>query len=320
MSVKCGQERLALCREGRVAMTDNACGLQLLALLNNPPFDKDMALCSLIDGAKFDGLARISLPSDHSVELYFLLGESARPDAMYAGPILLRHIRGGQCPLLAKLLCTAGSAHFMSLIVTDQPLPPLLARLTWLTDVVHDDGTEWIMRYYDPLVLPHWLDVLEPAQRKAALADITGWLYLDARGRPQTVPGDRHMAPAPVKSEPMSLTEHQYVELMNRTLPYMVMKQIENDDAQALDVLPPDQRYDFFFQQLGQAQAYGLSSATDLKSYCMLALMFGADFHLAPPAAIALQAAGTAQSFSDRVLAWSPGQWAALEDISATRA
>jgi len=96
--------------------------------------------------------------------------------------------------------------------------------------------------------------------------------------------------------------------------------QIENDDAQALDVLPLDQRYDFFFQQLGQAQAYGLSSATDLKSYCMLALMFGADFHLAPPAAIALQAAGTAQSFSDRILAWSPGQWAALEDISATRA
>ncbi|MED5616877.1 DUF4123 domain-containing protein [Janthinobacterium sp. P210005] len=295
-----------------------ACGLQLLALLDSHPADQGVTLYSLIDGAKFDGLARIRLPSDHSVELYSLLGELAEPDALYAGPILLRHIKREQCPLLAQLLCTAGSAHFMSLIVSDRPLPQVLERLTWLTEVEHDDGTEWIMRYYDPLILPHWLDVLETAQRKAALAEITGWLYMDVRGVPQIVPGEKDEESVPLGSERMLLTQHQYVELMNRTAPYMLMKQMESDDPQALDGLPPDQRYDFFFQQLGRAQAYGLSSPTDLKSYCMLSLMLGADFHLSPLAAIALQATGTAQSFSDRILAWTPQQWAALEEISAS--
>ncbi|MGK5052786.1 DUF4123 domain-containing protein [Janthinobacterium sp. RB2P8] len=296
----------------------SACGLQLLALLNRHPLDKGVTLYSLIDGAKFDGLARIRLPSDHSVELYSLLGELAEPDAMYAGPILLRHLKREKCSLLAKLLCTAGSANCMSLIVSDEPLPQLLERLTWLTEVVHDDGTEWIMRYYDPLILPHWLDVLATAQRKAALAEMTAWLYMDVRGQPQIVPGEKNEAPASLGSERMLLTQHQYVELMNRASPYMLMKQMESDDPQALDGLPPYQRYDFFFQQLGRAQAYGLSSPTDLKSYCMLSLLLGADFHLAPLAAIALQAAGTAQSFSDRILAWTPQQWAALEEISAS--
>ncbi|MBW3511529.1 DUF4123 domain-containing protein [Janthinobacterium sp. NKUCC06_STL] len=295
-----------------------ACGLQLLALLDRPALDKGESLYSLIDGAKLDGVARIRLPGDHSVELYSLLGELAEPDALYAGPILLRHMQREKCPLLAKLLCTAGSAHFMSLIVSGQPLQQLLERLTWLTEVVHDDGTEWIMRYYDPLILPHWLDVLETAQRKTALAGITGWLYKDVRGVPQIVPGEKNEAPAPPGSECMLLTQHQYLELMHRAAPYMLMKQMESDDPQALDGLPPDQRYDFFFEQLGRAQAYGLSSPTDLKSYCMLSLMLGADFHLAPLAAIALQAEGTAQSFSDRILAWTPGQWAALEEVSAS--
>lgn len=130
--------------------------------------------------------------------------------------------------------------------------------------------------------------------------------------------GEKNEATAPIGSERMLLTEHQYVELMNRALPYMLMNQMESDDPRALDALPPDRRYDFFFQQLGRAHAYGLSSPTDLKSYCMLSLMVGADFHLAPLAAHALQDTGTAQSFSDRILAWTPQQWAALEEISAS--
>ncbi len=304
-------------------MNDNdgafsTCGLQFLTLLNSHHIDKGATLYSLIDGAKFSGLARIRLPSDHSVELYSLLGELAEPDAKYAGPILLRHIRREKCPLLAKLLCTAGSANFMSLIVSGQPLPKLLERLTWLTDVAHDDGTEWIMRYYDPLILPHWLDVLETVQRKAAFTEIIEWLYMDVHGRPQVVFGDKDEVAAPIGSEPMLLTEHQYVELMNRASPHMLMEQMKNDDPQWLDGLPPDQHYDFFFQQLGRAQVYGLSSPTDLKSYCMLSLLLGADFHLSPLVSIALQAAGMEQSFSDRILAWTPQQWAALEEISAS--
>lgn len=292
-------------------------GLALLALIDRDDLDSGNAvLYSLIDGAKFPGLGRITLPNDGSVVLHSLLGESAQIDAKYAGPVLLRHARREHCPVLTKLLNIAESAHFLSLIVTDEPLPNLLGRLIWLTDVAHDDGTEWIMRYYDPLILPHWLEVLDAAQRVGALAGIRAWLYIDVRGRPQIVCGDKGEALAVVGNKPMILNQHQCGELMNRTLPYMVMHQLETDDPQALAALSPNDRYDFFSQQLGKALAYGLASPTDLKSYCMLSLMFGGYFDMAPLAATALQEAKSGPSFSERILGWTPQQWDSLETRS----
>ena len=324
MPVKSGNERLAFRREGGVILKENdrapsVNGLALLTLINRDDLDRGGAvLYSLIDGAKFPGLGRIKLPSDGSVGLHSLLGESAQIDAMYAGPILLRHARREHCPVLAKLLNTVESARFLSLIISDEPLPNLLGRLIWLTDVAHDDGTEWVMRYYDPLILPHWLEVLDAAQRKVALAGICAWLYVDVRGLPQIVCGNKGEAPAVIGNKPMLLNQHQCDELMNRTLPYMVMHQLESDDPQALAALSPYDRYDFFSQQLGKALAYGLASPTDLKSYCMLSLMFGAYFDMAPVAAAALQDAKSALSFSERILGWTPEQWVSLEEKSAS--
>lgn len=324
MPAESGIERLAFCREGGVILNENnhsssISGVALLTLLNRDGLDSGGAdLYSLIDGAKFPGLGRINLPSDGSVGLYSLLGESAQIDATYAGPILLRHARREHCPVLAKVLNTAGSAHFSSLIVSDEPLSNLLRRLIWLTDVTHDDGTEWVMRYYDPLILPHWLEVLDVAQREVALTGIRAWLYIDVRGRPQAVQGGRGEAPAVVRSKPMLLKPHQCDELMNRTLPYMVMHQLESDDPLALAALSAYDRYDFFSQQLHKALAYGLASPTDLKTYCMLSLMFGAHFDIVHPAAAALQDSESALSFSELVLGWTPEQWAALEEKSAS--
>lgn len=319
MPVKSGYERLAFRRKGGVILNENyrapsVNGLALLTLINQDDLDSGGAvLYSLIDGAKFPGLGRIKLPSNGSVELHSLLGESAQIDAMYAGPILLRHARREHCPVLAKLLNTAESAHFLSLIVSDEPLPNLLGRLIWLTDVAHDDGTEWVMRYYDPLILPHWLEVLDVAQREVALAGIRAWLYIDVRGRPQTVGGNEGEVPAGVGNKPMLLNQHQCDELMNRTLPYMVMHQLESDDPQALTALSPYDRYDFFSQQLDKAYAYGLVSPTDLKSYCMLSLMFGTTVDMADLVATALKGGDSQQSFSERILGWTPQQWASLE-------
>lgn len=289
--------------------------MALLSLINHADVDDSGAmLYSLIDGAKFPGLGRLALPTDGSVTLHSLLGESAQADAIYCGPILLSHARRQHCPLLSRLLNQANSAHFLSLIVSNEPFPHLFKRLGWLTDVVHDDGTEWVMRYYDPLILPHWLGVLDREQRANALGGTRAWLYIDMRECPQMVSGEKIEADAGVASDPMLLSQHQCDELMNKTLPYMVMHQLESDDPQLLTELPPRDRYKFFAQQLRKANAYGLASPTDLKCYCMLSLMIGAHFDASPLAAEALRQSNLDQSFSERILAWTPEQWAALEE------
>lgn len=295
--------------------TADDCRSQFLALLGADPLGEDEVLYSLIDGAKFAGLSRLPMAAA-GVTLHSLLGESAQFDSVYAGPVLLRHSQGAACPVLYRLLAVEDSAGFASLLSATRPLPELLRHLSWLTDVRHEDGTEWVMRYYDPLILPHWLAVLDARQRAAALSGLSRWLYIDVRGEAQAIAGTAGDSPLPPAHDPMLMTEVQSAALMQRAMPYLVMDLLESDDPLALATLPRDRRYDFFSDHLGRAHAHGLASATDLKTYCMLALMFGASFEAQPIVAQAL-APAAATTFSEQILQWTPEQWALLEDAAA---
>lgn len=269
-------------------------------------------LYSLIDGAKFPEFSRIALPTDGSVETYTLINGNVQRDAFDAGANLLRHNNGYLCPVFRNLLSMPGSANFLSLIVSDQPMPLILRRLTWLTDVLHEDTTEWIMRYYDPVILPHWLDVLDVLQQEIALTGTQQWLYIDAKGQPIDRRYNCNALYNELPSKPMILKENQCEQLMEATLPYLIMHELVSDNQKVLDAISPPQRYDFFMQQLRNARSYSLTSITDLKTYCLLSLMFGSGFDSKLLILSALNDASPVL-FSDKVLTWTPEEWAALE-------
>lgn len=319
VSFESGIERLSICRKRGVVLKENSLkhssgSLSLLSLINRSDFaSSNSVLYTLIDGAKFAGFKALNLPSDGSIEVYSLLDESAQVDATYAGPLLVMHVRGANCPMLKKLLNTAQSSLFLSLIVSDAPLSKLLMSLTNLTEVVHDDETEWVMRYYDPLILPHWLEILHPDQREIALAGIVAWLYIDASGEPKSIAYPDARGRLSSDSEPMRLNQSQCDNLMHRAMPFMIMYQLQTDDPQALEAVPCDERYQFLAQQLEKAQAYRLASVTDMKSYCMLSLMFGSEFDTVPFVASVLQSETRAMSFSDVILTWTSEHWDLLD-------
>lgn len=285
----------------------------LLTLVDGAHLDGGACLYSLIDGAQLVPATRIRLLASGDVQCHSLLGESARHDAMYAGPLLLRHVKGLRCEVLPRLLAIPGSAHFLSLLISHHPFAELRDRLTWLTDVAHEDGTEWVMRYYDVRILPHWLEVLSETQRAISLAYLAQWLFIDAQGQVQQVDVGRGAVMAPFEGKPMLLNERQCAQLLERTLPYMLMNQLLDDDVHSLTAVPEHQRYGFFAQQLAKASGYGLTGIADLKIYCWMAIMYGADFDMTPLAAEVLEHGFKEAPFSERVLAWTPQQWAALE-------
>lgn len=284
----------------------------LLGLLDYSRLDERCSLYSLIDGAQFAALRGWKLPADGTVQIYSLLGESAAHDAMYAGPLLFRHARREHCPMLRKLLEVEGNADFMSLVVSRHPAELLRRHLTWLTDVVHDDGTEWVMRYYDARVLPHWLDVLDAEQKRAALDGIVQWVYVDADGQGRSITGSGPRNDQQQSLAPMAMREEQAATLMEKAMPYMVMAELQGDDAHALDALPVHQRYGFFSRQIAKAGTYQLEAVSDVKIYCWLALMYGAQFDEIPAIAATLKPTAKQSTFSERILAWTPQQWAAL--------
>lgn len=292
-------------------------GRTLFSLIGDDDFHVEgSGLYSLIDGAKFTDLSRISLPKDGSVTLYSLLDTSADDNAIYAGPILLKHENSVNCPVLRRLNEMPDSPYFLSLIISGVSVSNLVQKLTWLTDVSHDDGSEWVMRYYDPIILPHWLSVLESAQRNEALAGIQKWVYFNHRLLPESVGGDVSSVCPRVQNEQMVLSQKQCDELIDLTLPYMLIHQLENDDPSALDKIRSSDRYDFFSLQLRNAHHYRLASPVDLKAYCLLALMFGENFDRIPLLTKKLSEVNDGNSFSDLVLSWTDEEWKEIESYS----
>ena len=288
-------------------------GNTLLDLLDRRLLDDGASLYSLIDGARFSRLVRMVSAQNASIELFSLLGEAAATDAVYAGPILIRHKTREQCDLLLKLMGEQDSASFMSLIISAQPLAEILKRLVWLTEVRHEDGTEWIMRFYDPLILPHWLAVLDAKQRQQALSGTLQWLFTDVRGENQAVDvasGD--FAPL-LETRPMLLMEQQSDDLMTAAMPYIVMHQLCGDNPQALDAIPSTERYDFFYRQIESAKKLDVAASGDVKMFCLLATMFGPEFSKHPLISIAAQGVDSGYSFCESVLAWTSEQWDLLE-------
>lgn len=294
-----------------------ASAASLLGLVDQALLNNGAALYSLIDGAKFPGLSRIVMPADGSVRLYSLLGETAQADALYAGPVLLWHARGKQCRLLAQLLRTADSAEFLSILASAQDIDSLVRHMTWMTDVLHEDGTEWVMRYYDPLILSHWIEVLDADQRRLALGAIHQWCFIGVGGTLRTI-GAGDVGSVSYPDAPMKLSGRQCDFLMCKSLPLQIMHQLESDDPLALAFIPAHSRYLFFARQLDRAESYGLEAPTDLKSYCLLSLMFGADFDQTELVAETLQKLTPSDSFSVRIMRWTPAQWASLEPVLKT--
>lgn len=281
---------------------------KILSMLGNTD---ERTVYSLLDAAQYPEFHYKKLPHGKHTELISLLGEAAQENATFAGPILLIHKRLAECRTLKWLSEALNQYSFASLMSSSQPLIALTSHLTWLTDVQHDDGTEWVMRYYDPRILPHWLEVLTPEQKSLALHAIHRWIYLDVRGQWQIIEGEDKAIPA-TPEHPMRLSAQQHEQLMQKCLPYMLMGMLNDDDPSLLESIAKYQRYDYLNEQSLKARSHHLDSMMDIKTYCMLALMLGTDFDLRTEAKLALAAPLSPSAFSQRILAWTPAQWDAI--------
>lgn len=280
----------------------------VLAILN---YTDSSCVYGLIDAAQYPGFKPKNILAIRNSELISLLGDAAQENAIFAGPLLLPQLQKNNFAALKWLLAELAQRPFASLMISSASTTKLVSHLSWLTDVEHEDGTEWVMRFFDPRILPHWLEVLTAEQKFLALRGIHRWIYLDVRGQWQIIEGEnQEIGDIPEQLMRMSVQQHEL--LMQKCLPYMVMDMLNDDDASLLETIPKYQRYDFIHTQLNKAHTYKLESMMDVKTYCMLAVMLGTDFDLRAEAKLALAAALQQSAFSQRVQAWTPAQWDAI--------
>lgn len=266
----------------------------------------------LVDGAQQSNLYRNL--ERHGCTLMSLLN-GAQLDAIPIGPYLTRLPAILSTSLEALLIQQLHPRTHVSFI-TSTIAPELLTQhLTWLTDVKHTDGSEWVNRYFDVRILPLWFNILSEEQRQQALAPIAEWAYLTPEYEWKIIQGGT-LNTLPDTSKPMCQTEKQNADLLEACVPHMVLAQIQENNPLALSHISVQQRYAYISEQFATAKQYGVSDMNDLKTYTLISLEYGPQMHQAPPLQAILKSA-KASEFTRAISQLTPDDWEVTRKTAA---
>ncbi|WP_175831958.1 DUF4123 domain-containing protein [Burkholderia cepacia] len=187
-----------------------------------------------------------------------------------------------------------------SVLVSPLTLAQLAAHLVPMVDVqLEQMESAMLMRFFDPRVLPFWLDMLPAAHRAYLAQGVRRWLHLDTE---LTVQATEITAPANVKQVaefPLQLSQVQEDDLLAACYPYTMIERLRAEKPALLASLPAAQHYGFVRDQLARCQAHGAESAVSLLIYCELALRYGPRFDEHPAMVAVFDAVAQGQDFPE---------------------
>jgi hypothetical protein len=268
--------------------------------------DAAMNMYALVDAAQFYDVGLGAISGLHKHKLISLLGEQAEPDAIYAGPLLIPLFNQHSEMLVDGLLSFLDRFNAVSFLSSSGSISGLTAHLTWLTDVKHDDGTEWVMRYFDPRILPFWLGVLTPQQKELALGPVHRWIYWSPEGMLATVAG--HNGPLSSMQAMIHFDREQHERLMHDALPYTIASMLEDDDPSGFTGINYFDKIQQLSRILAQGESLGIEVLIDQKLFCFIALRSIPGFIHDEAVRPAIEAAPFGK-FSELVAGWSEDTW-----------
>jgi Domain of unknown function (DUF4123) len=248
--------------------------ISLLAL------NKDEAVYSLIDGAQAPELVHVL--RNNSTPGVRVLPLIEQEDAAWVGPVLIAHDYPRDCSLLREMANMAGSGGYMSILQYSADLESLRDHLAWLTDVAHADNSQWVMRYYDPRLLPEWASVLTEEQRKVAFAGVKAWFYMDLDGVARELQFPKCMQILGNRGSAIKFSEQQCSDILTRCTPIMLASLVSQDLGLGIWGAHEEGRYAFAKRSIANAADLGIVEFSDQKTFILLSLAYGESFYCSP--------------------------------------
>ena len=121
-------------------------------------------------------------------------------------------------------------------------LVELAERLVRRVDVQLTDREDMLLRYYDPRVLPEWIECLKPDQRDAFLSVAECWTLVDRSGGLQGFQSPTPPAEDPLRG-PLKLNATQEAQLVEISEANRALTLVEETSAECLDGLPAALHY-----------------------------------------------------------------------------
>lgn len=277
-----------------------------------------VTLLALVDGA----LLR-NLPSRQRQRWPVEVGRSLLPPGTAAsagevGPLLFELPASLIDSALVQSVIDPGSALLAgSFLLASTGLDTVAKVLSPFIDAQLADGTELVMRFYDPRILPLWLDGLPDAYLSHIGSAVSHWLYWDLDHRIRAVEFSDLLVNGNGVADaefPVRISVQREAQLMAASTPHLVIGRLLREGADVLRPIPPAERYDFVRSQLERATAHGLSTLRDLEAYCGLAVALGKCFDTDSAMESALHDVKAGLPFDKAIAALKDTDWDRLRE------
>ncbi|WP_244127988.1 DUF4123 domain-containing protein, partial [Burkholderia gladioli] len=194
----------------------------------------------LIDGALLDTLPDDDKASWPAFVAASLLDDAADDEARIVGPLLFEWQPGADGADAADAIEPRSIPWpAASVLVSPLSLERLAAHLAPMVDVqLEQMESVMLMRFFDPRVLPFWLDMLPAAHRAYLAQGVRHWIHRDTSLQLRTAD---IAAPANVRQAaefPLQLTQAQEDDLLAACYPYTMLERLRTEKPALLASLP----------------------------------------------------------------------------------
>ena len=237
------------------ALVNNAGSSMMMEILDRW---KPVRWCSLFDGSPEEGALS-------AAPLLVELGDLVKPPTPTSAMLMDR--------IHANLRLSNALIVLHSTLRFDALATSLRARL----DGRLAGGVDVMLRFFDTRVLPALLDTIDDKTRQAFLCIAEQWMWLDRRGRWQSLrvaaaPVDLHVAP-------LTLTQQEEDRLVELSEPDLVLQTLKTSAPDLCRSRSDGDLHDVVSDCVTAAHSFGIANTRQLTLFCMIGLTEGPRFH-----------------------------------------
>jgi len=237
-------------------------------LIEQSRLHPNQRLYALLDGAQIEGLPsnlkKLAPPSCGS-----LFGRLGKCDVEAAGGWLVDvDVNAGQASRCLNMSCDEALAH-PAVVWLQSPLglQELLQLLAPRMDAKLKRGPEVFFRYYDPRIFTNLVKALKPEQAPF-LSMASRWYWFDHAFNRCTLDVPLDVEAARRFATPFEIDQEQEKALIDGSLPYEVMKELDEEDPEALEAIPLRDRYALVKRGVDMTLAKGQRSLLAMVEAC----------------------------------------------------
>lgn len=190
-------------------------------------------------------------------------------------------------PLIARLARDGFELPLFTLLTSSASIDQLAIHLGQYTHTMLTTQDAVVIRFYDPRILPRFVEILSEVQRSHFLQPVAKWWYVGRDGHMHFIKGMSSSVPEAVQA--FALTQEQEDALSTVSLPDRIINALRDDFEEQFTQRTEYALYQDTKTMIEAAMKFGIETWGDLRLFCACGFASAPEFYKHPKSMLILK-------------------------------